>query len=76
MTNISSCINCTHATFQKTATGRLSRRLPGKCGWSAKVNVPNCMVFDNDGPGHVVLKPSRSIWYGDGKDCATFEVAK
>ena len=66
------CINCIHAEWQRTPTGRVSKTVSGRCTWTRTVDVPHSYYLGSKG-GPLTLKAQSAIWTDQGQGCATFE---
>ena len=73
--DISCCINCVYARWQRTATGRVSKKLPGRCTWTATINVPQS-YWNVKSNKPMEVKPTSAIWTTEGQGCLVFEAHK
>jgi hypothetical protein len=67
------CTTCKYSAFEKTETGRIMRKVAGRCIF--KVIPPAVPWFREDSVARASSSGTHGIWPGDGKECKCWEQA-
>lgn len=65
------CLTCKFSTFERTDTGRLKKKVPGRC--SFKIVSPVVPWFREEEVARSCSSYRHGIWPGDGKECKCWD---